>query len=105
MNFKRLLLESDAFWIALNNNLFLMFVVPVFVIPLALFLAASINRGVRGATIFRIVFFFPNLLGGVAATLLWLHLYKNNSTCRGSALSVGAGGRSRMWSTRRGFSG
>jgi len=75
LNFKRLLLESDGFWIALKNNLFLMFMVPLFVIPLAMFLAASISRGVRGATLFRIVFFFPNLLGGVAATLLWLHLY------------------------------
>jgi len=78
LNFKRLLLESDAFWIALKNNLFLMFVIPLFVIPLALFLAASISRGVRGATLFRIVFFFPNLVGGVAATLLWLHLYNPN---------------------------
>jgi raffinose/stachyose/melibiose transport system permease protein len=75
LNFKRLLLESDGFWIAIKNNLFLMFMVPLFVIPLAMFLAASISRGVRGATIFRVVFFFPNLLGGVAATLLWLHLY------------------------------
>jgi raffinose/stachyose/melibiose transport system permease protein len=75
LNFRRLLLESDAFWIALGNNLFLMLVVPLFVIPLAMFLAASISRGVKGATLFRVVFFFPNLLGGVAATLLWLHLY------------------------------
>jgi raffinose/stachyose/melibiose transport system permease protein len=75
LNFKRLLLESDGFWTAIGNNLFLMLIVPLFVIPLAMFLAASISRGVRGATIFRVVFFFPNLLGGVAATLLWLHLY------------------------------
>ncbi len=78
LNFKRLLLESDDFWKALSNNLFLMFVVPLFVVPLAMFLAAAISRGVWGATLFRIVFFFPNLLGGVAATLLWLHLYNPN---------------------------
>jgi raffinose/stachyose/melibiose transport system permease protein len=30
---------------------------------------------VWGGKTFRVVFFFPNLLGGVAATLLWLHLY------------------------------
>ncbi len=75
LNFKRLLLESDGFWIALKNNLFLMFVVPLFIIPLALFLAACISRGIGGAKFFRIVFFFPNLLGGVAVTLLWMHLY------------------------------
>jgi ABC-type sugar transport system permease subunit len=75
LNFKRLLLESDGFWIALQNNLFLMLVVPAFVIPLALFLATCLSRGVWGANVFRVVFFFPNLIGGVAATLLWLHLY------------------------------
>lgn len=74
-NFKRLLLESDDFWKALKNNLWLMFMVPLFVVPLALFLAASISRGIWGGKLFRIVFFFPNMLGGVAATLLWLHLY------------------------------
>ena len=75
LHFKRLLLESDEFWIALNNNLFIMFLIPAFVLPLALFLALCISRKVRGANIFRVVFFFPNILGGVAATLLWMHLY------------------------------
>ena len=74
-NFKRLLFESDSFWIAMGNNLFLMVMVPLFVLPLALFLAACISRGIWGSNLFRIVFFFPNLLGGVATTLLWLQLY------------------------------
>jgi len=75
LNFRRLLLESDAFWIALKNNLFLMIVIPMFVIPFSLFLAACISRGIGGAALFRVVFFFPNLIGGVAAALLWMHLY------------------------------
>ena len=86
LNFRRLLFESDEFWIALKNNLFLMLVVPAFVIPLALFLAACISRGVRGATLFRVVFFFPNLLGSVAVTLLWMHLYNPQGGLINSAL-------------------
>jgi raffinose/stachyose/melibiose transport system permease protein len=74
-NFIRLLFESDGFWIALGNNLFIMFVIPLFVLPLSLFLAVCISRDMRGSAMFRIVFFFPNILGGVAATLLWMHLY------------------------------
>lgn len=74
-NFVRLLFESDGFWIALNNNLFIMFVIPLFVLPFSLFLAVCISRERYGSRIFRIVFFFPNLLGGVAASLLWMHLY------------------------------
>jgi raffinose/stachyose/melibiose transport system permease protein len=87
MNFKRLLLESDEFWIALKNNLFLMFVLPAFVIPLALFLAASISRGVWGAKWFRVIFFFPQLIGGVAASLLWLQAYTPQGGLVNSALA------------------
>ena len=75
LHFQRLLFESDEFWTALSNNLFIMFVIPLCVLPLALFLAVCISREVVGAKLFRIVFFFPNILGGVAATLLWMHLY------------------------------
>ena len=75
LHFQRLLFESDEFWIALSNNLFIMFMIPLCVLPLALFLAVCISREVIGAKLFRIAFFFPNILGGVAATLLWMHLY------------------------------
>jgi ABC-type sugar transport system permease subunit/ABC-type glycerol-3-phosphate transport system substrate-binding protein len=87
LNFRRLLLESDGFWIALRNNLFLMVVVPAFVIPFSLFLAACISRGIGGAKLFRVVFFFPNLIGGVAAALLWLHLYNPQGGLVNSALA------------------
>lgn len=75
LHFKRLLFESDGFWIALRNNLFLMFVIPLAVLPLSLFLAACVSRGVRGSKPFRIVILFPNILGVVAATLLWMHMF------------------------------
>jgi len=73
--FKRLLFDSDIFWKALIHNLFIMLVIPAFVLPLSLFLAACISRGLPGSTLFRIVFFFPNILGSVAAILLWVQLY------------------------------
>ena len=75
LHFRRLLFENDGFWVALNNNLFIMFVIPAFVLPISLFLAVCINRGLWGSNVFRVTFFFPNIIGGVAATLLWLHLY------------------------------
>ncbi len=75
LNFRRLLLENDGFWVALGNNLFIMLVIPLFVIPLSLFLAACISGRIRGSRLFRVIFFFPNILGGVAAALLWMHFY------------------------------
>jgi ABC-type sugar transport system permease subunit/ABC-type glycerol-3-phosphate transport system substrate-binding protein len=75
VNFNWLLLESDTFWFALKNNLYLMIVPTLAVVPMALFFAAMIHRGVWGAGFFRAVFLFPNLLGGIAATLLWMNAY------------------------------
>ena len=73
-NLLRLLFESDAFWAALGNSLLLLAIVPAVVLPIALFLAACLDRGVPGAAFFRVVLFFPNLLGMVAASLLFVHL-------------------------------
>lgn len=76
LNFRQLLFDNDVFWAALRNNLYLMLVPAAIVLPLALLCATLIHRGVWGGGVFRAVFLFPNLLGGVAATLLWLGAYE-----------------------------
>ncbi|MEX0778061.1 MAG: extracellular solute-binding protein [Phycisphaeraceae bacterium] len=88
LNFERLLLESDGFWMALGNNLFLMLVVPLFVVPLAMFLAVCLSRGLWGSALFRVVFFFPNLLGTVSIALLWMHLYNPQGGLVNSTLAL-----------------
>jgi ABC-type sugar transport system permease subunit/ABC-type glycerol-3-phosphate transport system substrate-binding protein len=75
-NFKSLIFGSDALWSALGNNLFLMVVPALVVVPLALFFAMLIHRGVWGAGAFRTILLFPNLLGAIAATLIWLTAYQ-----------------------------
>jgi len=75
-NFKFLLFESDALWSALGNNLFLMVVPALIVVPIALLFAMLIHRGVWGAGAFRMILLFPNMLGGIAATLIWLSAYQ-----------------------------
>lgn len=87
-NFKWLLFESDLFWTALRNNFFLMLVPAVFVLPLALLFAFLLHRGVWGGNVFRAVFLFPNLLGGIAATLLWLGAYESH----GGLINAGLAG-------------
>lgn len=75
-NFASLLYESDSIWPALRNNAFLVLVPTLVVVPLALLFAAMIHRGAWGGRLFRVVFLFPNMLGGIAATLLWLNAYE-----------------------------
>jgi ABC-type sugar transport system permease subunit/ABC-type glycerol-3-phosphate transport system substrate-binding protein len=87
-NFKWLLFENDGFWFALRNNLYLMLVPAVVVLPLALLFAFLLHRGIWGAKVFRAVFLFPNLLGGIAATLLWLNAYEP----RGGLVNAGLTG-------------
>lgn len=102
-NFKWLLFESDVFWSALANNAFLMVVPALVVVPLALLFAALIHRGVRGGNFFRAVFLFPNLLGGVAATLLWLGAYEPHGGLINAALVALGNGLDNEW--LRGFDG
>lgn len=86
-NFKWLLFESDGFWLALRNNVYLMAVPALVVVPVALLFATMIHRGVWGASVFRVVLLFPNLLGGIAATLLWLNAYEPHGGLVNAALT------------------
>lgn len=38
---------------------------------LAFFIASALTRGIRGTTIFRTVFFMPNLIGGIVLGYIW----------------------------------
>ncbi len=57
-------------WAALSHNVFL-FVVSLVTVALGLMAAASINNKPRGYNIFRITYFFPNVLAIPAIALLW----------------------------------
>ena len=86
-NFKSLLFDGDQMWTALGNNLFLMVVPALIVVPLALLFALLIHRGVWGASAFRMILLFPNLLGGIAATLIWLNAYQPHGGLVNAGLS------------------
>lgn len=86
-NFQWLLFESDTFWLALRNNLFLMAVPAAIVLPISLSLAYLLHRRIPGSGFFRSVFLFPNLLGGIAATLLWMSAYEPHGGLVNAALS------------------
>jgi raffinose/stachyose/melibiose transport system permease protein len=90
-NFKALLFESDTLWTALGNNLYLMAVPALFIVPIALLFAVLIHRGVWGAGAFRMILLFPNLLGGIAAILIWLNAYQPHGGLVNEGL-VGLGG-------------
>lgn len=75
LNNFRALFSDDLFISALKNNIILMLGAGSLTLTLALIFAALIHRGIRGAGIFRIAFFFPNIISAVAVAILWQLMY------------------------------
>ncbi len=74
-NFVRLLRDDTIFLVALGHNLLLFAIAGGLTIAMALFFASLLSQKIRGASLFRIAFFFPNVIALVAVALLWILLY------------------------------
>lgn len=74
-NFRALFNGDDLFQRAFTHNIVLIFGAGTITLALALFFAGLLHRRIRGTTLFRVAFFFPNILSSVAIALLWMLLY------------------------------
>lgn len=74
-NFRKILASGSDFLPAIGHNVFLTLVPGAIILSLALFFAYSIHQGIRGARIYRVAFFFPNVISSVAIALLWVLIY------------------------------
>jgi multiple sugar transport system permease protein len=76
-NFQRLI-EDDRVWIALRNTVqYVAIVVPAQTI-LALTLAATLNAGIRGKNVWRILYFLPTVTSSAVLTLIFMWMYNSN---------------------------
>ncbi|WP_406043085.1 sugar ABC transporter permease [Micromonospora sp. NBC_00898] len=92
----RTLLHDGQVWNAIKNNALMLAVVPVVTIGLGLFFATMLNlggrkgragvTGVRGSAVYRMVYFFPQVLSVVIIALLWKEVYHPNSGLLNGAL-------------------
>src|SRR5262245_50082949 len=71
----QLIFRNGAFTQALVNNGLIILVSLCVQIPLALWLATMISTRIRGALVFRLVFFLPYVLADVAAGMIWRFVY------------------------------
>lgn len=78
-NFRTLVSGGGAFLTALWHNVVLLAGAGSLTIGLSLAFAALLSRGVRGASVYRVAFFFPNTIALVAVALLWVLLYSATS--------------------------
>lgn len=69
-----LMANDPNFWKYLGNTVFLMLALPVNV-GASLFLAIMLNQKIRATYIYRLIFFLPSILSGVAIFYLWRWMY------------------------------
>lgn len=81
------LIHNEIFWKALWHNVLLLLFVPVVTLSLGLFFAFMLNvggrrrgsaagvSGVRGSSIYKVVFFFPQVLSITIIAVLWQQIY------------------------------
>ncbi|SDC40009.1 carbohydrate ABC transporter permease [Streptomyces prasinopilosus] len=108
-NYERML-DDGIFWKSLRHSLLFALLVPVVTIALALFLSFMINvggrrrrggpviSGVRGSALYKIVYFFPQVLSIAIVALLFAFAYNPDSGAINSFLrAVGLGGVQPLW--------
>lgn len=66
--------NDPYFWKYFYNTVFLMLMLPINIAG-SLGLAMILNRKIRGAYFYRLIFFLPSILSGVAIFYLWRWMY------------------------------
>ncbi len=88
----RTLFKDRSFILAMQNTLFLVVLVSVITLSLALIYAAFMSRArVRGKSIFRVIFYIPNILSIVVVSGIFSAIYKPDQGLLNSLLSFFAG--------------
>ena len=76
-NFSRLV-EDEQVWIALKNTAqYVVIVVPTQTV-LALILAVTLNSGIRGKNLWRILYFLPTVTSSAVLTLIFMWIYNTD---------------------------
>ncbi|GGX60971.1 carbohydrate ABC transporter permease [Streptomyces hiroshimensis] len=95
----RKMFADDVFWKSVGHNVLLLLVLPLVTLGLGLFFAFMLNvggrrrknaavAGVRGSGLYKVVYFFPQVLSIAIVALLFQFAYNPNSGALNSFLSA-----------------
>ena len=70
-----LLFKDKAFIRSIVNNVIWAFTAACIQVPLAMLMAIILSRKPRGWKFFRTVYFFPQVISGIALAMLWRGIY------------------------------
>jgi len=96
-NFAKLF-SDKAFVRSVTNNVIWALVAGFIQVPLAMVMAIILSRKPRGWKFFRTVYFFPQVISGIALATLWRAIYSaDTGLLNGLLRSVGLGSVARDW--------
>jgi N-acetylglucosamine transport system permease protein len=84
-NFERLW-NDDLFWRSVGHNLYLLILLPIITIAIALVFAfllnagGGMNKGVRGSKIYRVIFFFPQLMALAIVAVIFGRVFSTDES-------------------------
>ena len=93
-----LLFKDRAFVRSVTNNIIWALVAGFIQVPLAMVMAIILSRKPRGWKFFRTVYFFPQVISGIALATLWRAIYKaDTGLLNGLLRAIGQGELARDW--------
>ena len=96
-NFTKLF-NDKAFVRSITNNIIWAAVAACIQVPLAMLMAIILSRKPKGWKFFRTVYFFPQVISGIALATMWRAVYNAETGLLNKLLiSVGAGGLACDW--------
>ncbi len=94
-NYARMLLDDPRYWVSVRVTLsYVLMSVPL-KLAFALGIAMLLNRGLRGLSIYRAIYYLPSLLGGsVAVAIMWRQIFSYDGVLNELLWKVGIEGPS-----------
>ncbi len=77
LNNYKLIFTDEVFLTSIKNNIIWALAGGLIQVPLALMIALILARKPRGWKIFRTVYFFPNIISGVALAMMWSAIFND----------------------------
>lgn len=96
-NFEKLF-HDKAFIRSVTNNIIWALVAGFIQVPLAMLMAIILSRKPKGWKFFRTVYFFPQVISGIALATLWRAIYSaDTGLLNGLLRAIGMGDAARDW--------
>ncbi|MBQ6927073.1 MAG: sugar ABC transporter permease [Oscillospiraceae bacterium] len=96
-NFQKLF-HDKSFTRSVTNNIIWALVAGFIQVPLAMLMAIILSRKPRGWKFFRTVYFFPQVISGIALATLWRAIYSaDTGLLNGLLRAIGLGHLTRDW--------